>query len=306
MTKVSLASLSTVSLVFVVGLVLALGAPTNATGAAQMNFRGEEVTLAIATDEGIGYVRIHLLLADDGSGSFDDLAAQAIADAIAGFPGAVVVGESEVSAAFRTFTSWDPPTASWSYNDAGAPDGLSGIASVLADAANSWNGVGGSPWSFVAGGSTSGSPVETCAKGANDGESVVAWVESLPGNNVAQTCTWFGTFATEFDMRFAADRNWTIGNPVQTDLRSVAVHEFGHALGLLHTQRENCPGASMCSSYINGTTINEPQPDDIDGVVSLYGGSQVPPTPTPVPTETPTPTATTQKQIFFLPAVARD
>lgn len=90
-----------------------------------------------------GYVRIHMLLVDDGRQPSEVVVAQAWADTLAGFPGATVLEDGDVSAAFRTFPSWSPPTASWSYNSSGKPAGLSGDSGVIKSAANSWNGAGG-------------------------------------------------------------------------------------------------------------------------------------------------------------------
>lgn len=53
----------------------------------------------------------------------------------------------------------------------------------------------------------------------------------------------------------------------------VAMHEFGHALGLDHTGAENCPGpggvyALMCPELVNQNGLTA---DDIAGIQSLYG-----------------------------------
>lgn len=133
---------------------------------------------------------------------------------------------------------------------------------------------------------------------------------------MAATCTWFGAFTTEFDMQISPNWAWTTGSPAQFDLFSVTLPEFGHALGLLHTQNSNWPGAVMCKSYNSVTTFKGPKNDDVNGVVSLYGGTPVTATPTatstpqsrgaapPRPPSKPEPEA--PQLPVLLPAVARD
>ena len=328
------ATLSMALLLLVAGVVAVFfSGSTHATSG--VTLYDEEITLALP-EQG-EYVRIHLLFADDGSQLIEEIVEEARERTLAGFPGAVEVHPGQVTAAFVTFTSWNPPGASWTYNDANKPAGLSGEGPVLIAAANAWNGVGGSPWAFSGGGSTTETP-DPCVDGGGDGNNVVGWASgSLGGTTLAQTCTWFGEFAREFDMEISPDWNWTIGSPVETDFFTVVMHEFGHALGLRHTQFSNCPGTVMCSRYEEGTTLSGPQEDDIAGVVELYGGSGPPPTPTdtpetetppsppseetpttpasPSPSSTPTPTATppptppppaNEQRFQVLPGIARD
>jgi hypothetical protein len=70
------------------------------------------------------------------------------------------------------------------------------------------------------------------------------------------------------DTHFDDDETWTT-----QDLFVVALHEFGHALGLDHTEESNCPGpngrlALMCPIYADQTGL---EPDDVAGIQSLYG-----------------------------------
>ncbi|XP_039351652.1 stromelysin-1-like [Mauremys reevesii] len=93
------------------------------------------------------------------------------------------------------------------------------------------------------------------------------------------------------DAHFDEDEYWT------KDLKGfnlflVAAHEFGHSLGLHHS---NVLGSLMYPAYLQTETRNYRLPeDDVDGIQTLYGPpiSTELPASTP-PTETPTETSTT-------------
>ena len=67
------------------------------------------------------------------------------------------------------------------------------------------------------------------------------------------------------DMHFNAVENWNAGGNI--DIYTVALHEFGHALGLGHTDN---PGDIMYPYYRLGAQLSA---DDIAGAVNLYGAA---------------------------------
>lgn len=249
-------------------------------------------------------VKIDFLMQDRGDGAFDADAANARSEMLARFPNAIPVPQGAEAAYVLSGFKWMAGNTSWTYDSSGVPASVSaGALAALNAAASTW-GAQGANFHFNNGGS-SGFGTGACG-GSTDGHNSVGW-GAQSGSVLAVTCSWFSNSgnpkpAAEFDMEIDPDWNWTTGNPIQIDLQSVTLHEFGHALGLNHSGQTS---AVMYASYSGGTNKRTPTQDDIDGELAIYGASGGGPTSTPTntptqaasatptPTNTPAPSATT-------------
>lgn len=287
----------------------------------------EEVrlTLAVPVDGRYEILEAVLFALDDGTAPIASRIEEGRQAWLARFPGAIELEPAEVSAQFTLFgIRWRDPSTSWRYNPAGATGSLSAgdaLAAIKAGA-DAWNGAGGTPWQFNHLGTT------TTAPGCNgvptsipaDSQNVVGW-GFIAGGYLGYTCWWRSSSlvdgtpyfeATEFDIVFQPNYAYSAAS-----LRALAVHEFGHGLGLDHTESALCPGQAMCAGA-DAMTYISPRSDDLLGLIALYGYAPTPAataTSTATPTLTPTPTSTPPATPspgppgslrVVLPAVARD
>jgi len=70
------------------------------------------------------------------------------------------------------------------------------------------------------------------------------------------------------DTHFDDDERWVYHSNTGMELETVAAHEFGHALGLAHS---NNPAALMAPYYRGYLPNMRLHNDDIQGIQSLYG-----------------------------------
>ncbi|ESO82367.1 hypothetical protein LOTGIDRAFT_134618 [Lottia gigantea] len=76
-----------------------------------------------------------------------------------------------------------------------------------------------------------------------------------------------GTSDISGDTHFDDDEVWTVNSDQGTDLYYAAAHEFGHALGLGHSNREE---SLMYPLYRDASNLKLSM-DDISGIQQLYG-----------------------------------
>ena len=119
----------------------------------------------------------------------------------------------------------------------------------------------------------------TTPRGDGDGVNHV-WFDSTQfgrsfGSSTLAVCYyWFaGTRRVEADTTFNTAFSWNsyrgpLRNGVQ-DFRRVAIHEFGHALGLLHPDEAGQNVSAIMNSIVSN--IDNLTSDDIAGIQALYG-----------------------------------
>ncbi len=304
----------------VVGVTLAAvairAAPAPVAAASAVPIHEVRLSLAVPVGTAFEFVEISMFALDDGTSPLDDRIAEGRAAMLARFPGAIELEPPEVSAQFQIFgIRWPQPFATWLYNPEGGPPSMSAETALEAikAGAGGWTGAGGTGWHFDYLTTT------TTPTGCNgipesiprDGLNVVGWGH-IAGGYLGYSCWWRSTSlvegtpyfeATEFDIVFEPLFPYT-----GASLRALALHEFGHALGLAHTEPSLCPGQAMCEGE-DAMIYISPREDDLFGLIALYGYA---PTPTttqpPSPTTTPTATATAAPRPYraVLPVLARD
>lgn len=179
---------------------------------------------------------------------------------------------------------WPTPQATI-YHDSGTISGS--FVTELQQALATWSGISGSKFRFYHGGSASNAY-------SGNGKSE-AWFDNSMGPYayaVTYTENRVGSTITERDVAFNSNgitwKTSSSGSSSDVDFRTVAIHEYGHVLGLLHEPSN--------ASVMNVTNWDPVIPrhyltqDDKDGVIFLYPDDVDPgpgPGPGPGPVDAP-------------------
>lgn len=148
------------------------------------------------------------------------------------------------------FAHWTTPGISFWHNTAGQG---SGKATALQSAMAAWTNVSTAAHVLSYAGTTS-------AGFTTDGQNTVDWAT---GNGCSGSCLALtalvlqaGQVISETDVTFNSAHSWfTDGS--QYDTQAVATHEFGHSLGIHHTELTGTPRPTMYAFYdgTNGRTL---------------------------------------------------
>jgi len=156
------------------------------------------------------------------------------------------------------FVHWASPSISWYLNTSGAGAGKD---SALQSALDSWTDIPDTPHAPVLAGTTT-------AGWATDGINTALWAT---GNGCTGSCLALtalvltsGQVITETDISFNAAYSWSTSGG-DYDVESVAAHEFGHTLGLHHTNVRFGSRPTMYASYF-GTDGRSLESDDESGL----------------------------------------
>ena len=148
------------------------------------------------------------------------------------------------------FTHWNIRSINWYHNTAGQG---SGKGTALQGAMNVWTNVSSANHVLNYSGTTT-------AGWSTDGRNTVLWAS---GNGCSGSCLAItalvlqsGQVIVETDISFNSNVTWNT-NGSNYDVQAVAAHEFGHALGIHHTEITSTPRPTMYASYFgtDGRTL---------------------------------------------------
>ena len=191
-------------------------------------------------------------------------------------------------AAVREAGSWARLSATWSSSaipvEMIIATGRGDFDQAGLAALDAWNGAG-SLFRFA--GSRGAAERASCTRSGIDNRNVAVFSEDKCGRPwgraIAATHSWrLGDDFVDVDVLFNSNSNWEWAiydgtpRPGVPDFRRVALHEFGHVLGLDHPDDHGQHVAAIMNS--SASEVDRLQPDDRAGARALYGsdGSTAP------------------------------
>lgn len=152
------------------------------------------------------------------------------------------------------FTHWTTSSIAWYHNTAGQG---AGKATALTNAMAAWTNVANADHVLTYAGTTT-------AGWATDGTNTVLWASGngCTGGCLALTALVLqsGQVIVESDVTFNSNYAWNT-NGSDYDAEAVAAHEFGHTLGIHHTEVTSTPRPTMYATYF-GTGGRSLETDD--------------------------------------------
>ncbi|MCG7850285.1 MAG: PKD domain-containing protein, partial [ANME-2 cluster archaeon] len=149
-----------------------------------------------------------------------------------------------------------------------------GELGAIQAAVDTWNNAGAN-FQFVYGGTTSITSL------AYDGENSVIWRNMGDIGVLAYAWTYFSVSNPEVILENEIEFNdyyaWdTSGSPSSFDVQTIGTHEFGHWLLLLDLYGSIDSPKMMYGFGSAGTLKRDLHPDDIDGIIYIYGEDNLP------------------------------
>ncbi|MCK6502487.1 matrixin family metalloprotease [Myxococcota bacterium] len=162
-------------------------------------------------------------------------------------------------------SKWEYTDLTWCLSTATSDLDRDTIEATVAEAASKWATV--SPLTFTMASTCTGADIEVLFASGDHGDG-----EPFDGKGGVLAHAWYPETTYSGDAHFDDDEDWTdeerSSSASPRDLLTVALHEFGHSLGLKHSAETS---AVMYKSY--GGSRRDLTQDDIDGIQALYGES---------------------------------